>query len=599
LGNWDTVMDNRNLFLAILISIAILLGFEFLYPKPPAPVGQAAAPALTQPQSAPSTTPAAPQGTQAQMPTVPGAVPTTPVIEAANAAAMVQQTLAEQINDPARVSITSPSLTGSIALKGGRIDDLILNSYKDTLDPDSANIRLLSPRGTLNAYYAEHGWIAPTGIQVPSSDTLWSANRKVLDPANPVTLTWNNGQGLTFKRIIAIDKDYMFAITQSVSNASGQAVTLNPYGLVSRWGTPETTGLYILHEGPVGVFDKTLSEVDYSDLQSDGEQTFPSTGGWLGFTDKYWLTALIPDQTSTVNGRMLYSKTGVIEKYQSDFVGAAIIAQPGTTIQSTTHFFAGAKEVSVLDAYAQQYAIDNFDLAIDFGIFYFLTKPIFYAMNWLHSHVGNFGVAILLLTVGIKLVLFPLANKSYVSMSRMKKLQPEVKKLQERFKEDKMRLNQEMMAMYKKEKANPAAGCLPIIVQIPIFFALYKVLLITIEMRQAPFFGWIQDLSVRDPASVWTLFGLVPWDHLAVIPLPLDIGVWPIIMGFTMWFQQRLNPQPTDPIQAKVFFYLPFVFTFLLSSFSAGLVIYWAWNNTLSIMQQWFIMKRMGVKIGN
>jgi YidC/Oxa1 family membrane protein insertase len=391
----------------------------------------------------------------------------------------------------------------------------------------------------------------------------------------------------------------MFSISQSVTNASGSEVTLNPYGLVSRWGTPEVSGLYILHEGPIGVFDKVLSEVDYSDLQSDGEQSFPSTGGWLGFTDKYWLTALIPDQSAAVNSRMLYSKTGVIEKYQSDFVGSAFVIQPGTTTQTTSHFFAGAKKVTVLDSYAQQYSIDNFDLAIDFGIFYFLTKPIFYAMNWLYHYVGNFGIAILLLTVGIKLVLFPLANKSYVSMSRMKKLQPEVKKLQERFKEDKMRLNQEMMALYKKEKANPAAGCLPILVQIPIFFALYKVLLITIEMRQAPFFGWIQDLSVRDPLSVWTLFGLAPWDHLAVIPMPLDIGVWPIIMGFTMWFQQRLNPQPTDPIQAKVFFYLPFLFTFLLSSFSAGLVIYWAWNNTLSILQQWFIMKRMGVKIGN
>lgn len=593
-------MDNRNLLLAIVISIAILVGFEFLYPKTPQPVDQATA--VTEPQaagSAPSQG-SAPQPAvgQAQMPTIPGAVPSTPQIEAAQAAQAAAQTVSELINNPARVSITSPSVTGSIALRGARIDDLILNNYKETLDDNSANIRLLTPRGAENAYYAEHGWIAPKGVAVPSTDTLWTADRTVLDPVTPVTLTWDNGQGLLFKRTIALDKNYMFSITQSVTNTTNSAITMNPYGLVSRWGTPDISGLYILHEGPLGVFEKVLEEVDYSDLQDEGQMTFPSTGGWLGFTDKYWLTALVPDQNATVNARMLYSKTGIIEKYQSDFVGEAVVVQPGANAQSTTHFFAGAKRVKLLDGYGEQYGIENFDLAIDFGVFYFLTKPIFYGLNMVYDVVGNFGVAILLLTVAIKLVLFPLANKSYVSMSKMKKLQPEVKKLQDRFKDDKMRLNQEMMALYKKEKANPAAGCLPIIVQIPIFFALYKCLLVTIEMRQAPFFGWIQDLSVRDPASIWTGFGLIPWDHLAVIPVPLDIGIWPIIMGFTMWFQQRLNPQPTDPVQAKVFFYLPFIFTFMLASFSAGLVIYWAWNNALSIAQQWFIMKRMGVKIG-
>ncbi|PHS74718.1 MAG: membrane protein insertase YidC [Rhodospirillaceae bacterium] len=591
-------MDNRNLFLAIVISVVILLGFEFFYPKPPvqqAAVTEQAASAGSAPTQA-----SAPQASanQSQIPTVPGAVPSTPKIQAAMAAAAVVDNITTLLNDPARVSITTPSVTGSISLRGGRIDDLILNAYTETLDANSPKIRLLTPRGAQNAYYAEHGWIAPQGVAVPSTDTLWKADRTVLDPHTPVNLTWDNGQGLTFKRTISIDKDYMFTITQSVANATNTALTMNPYGLVSRWGTPETSGLYILHEGPLGVFEQTLEEVDYSDLQDDGQMSFPSVGGWVGFTDKYWLTALVPDQKAKINARMLYSKTGMIEKYQSDFVGEAMVVQPGGSAVSTTHFFAGAKKITVLDQYVDQYGIENFDLAIDFGIFYFLTKPIFYAMNWLYSYIGNFGVAILLLTVGIKAVLFPLANKSYTSMSRMKKLQPEVKKLQERFKDDKMRLNQEMMALYKREKANPAAGCLPILVQIPIFFALYKVLLVTIEMRQAPFFGWIQDLSVRDPASIWTLFGLIEWDHLAVIPMPLDIGVWPIIMGFTMWLQQRLNPQPTDPIQAKVFFYLPFIFTFLLASFSAGLVIYWAWNNTLSILQQWAIMKRMGVKAG-
>ncbi len=585
-------MDNRNLLLAIVISVVILVGFDFFNPKAPPPPAQVATTSTT-PTAA--NTPQMPAGT---MPTAPGTPQTAAAAAAAAAAAPGFKSVAELVADRARVSITSPSVTGSLSLKGARIDDLILNGYNETLDENSSKIRILSPRGTNNAYYAEHGWVAPAGVKVPDGDTLWSANRTVLSPESPVTLTWDNGEGLTFTRTIAVDKDFMFSVAQRVTNNSGTAVVLHPYALVSRWGTPETSGLYVLHEGPLGVFDATLDELSYSDLQDEGEVAVPSTGGWLGFTDKYWLTTLIPDQTAAVNTRMIYSKTDNVDKYQADFVGAEINVQPGGVGETSSHFFAGAKVVSLLDGYAENLGIVNFDLAIDFGILYFLTKPIFYAIDYIYGVVGNFGVAILLLTVGIKAVLFPLANKSYVSMTRMKKLQPEVKKLQERFKEDKPRLNQEMMALYKKEKANPAAGCLPILVQIPIFFALYKVLMGTIEMRHAPFFGWIQDLSARDPASVWTGFGLFPWDHLSLIPVPLDIGIWPIIMGFTMWLQQRLNPAPVDPIQAKLFFYLPFVFTFMLASFSAGLVIYWAWNNILSIAQQWTIMRRMGVKAG-
>ncbi|HEY9080638.1 membrane protein insertase YidC [Magnetovibrio sp.] len=585
-------MDNRNLILAIVLSVAILLGFETLFPSaPPQPANVATTTGQPSPDAPPSTAPqmpAAPQST-AQ----PGVAPMSdvPVVDAT-------QSIEQILGQGARVSITSPSVTGSIALKGGRIDDLILNGYNETLDKDSAKIRLLKPRGTEDAYYAEYGWVGQN-VKLPGNDTVWSADKGVLSPAAPVTLSWDNGQGLIFKRIIEIDKDFMFTITQRVENHSAQPVTLSPYGLVTRWGTPQGSGLYILHEGPLGVFDGTLKEVGYDDVQSDGEMKIPTTGGWLGFTDKYWLTALIPDQAKAVNTRMLYSKSGVIEKYQSDFAGQQMDVQPGASAENTSRFFAGAKRVTLLDSYAENLGIVNFDLAVDFGMFYFLTKPIFYGLHYLHGVLGNFGIAILLLTVAIKAVLFPLANKSYVAMSKMKKLQPEIKKLQERFKEDKMRLNQEMMALYKKEKANPAAGCLPILVQIPIFFALYKVLLVTIEMRHAPFFGWIQDLSAKDPASVWTLFGLVDWNYLAYIPGPIDIGIWPIIMGFTMWLQQRLNPQPTDPVQAKVFMYLPFIFTFLLASFSAGLVIYWAWNNTLSILQQWLIMRRMGVKVGD
>ncbi|MCR4378407.1 MAG: membrane protein insertase YidC [Rhodospirillales bacterium] len=579
-------MDNRNLILAIVLSVAILFGFEMLFPKAP---------------SAPETAAVQTQGVAtdatAPVPLLEGSTPAAPNAPQVEEVA-AEKTIQELITAGPRIAITSPSVTGSISLTGGRIDDLILNGYSETLDESSPKIRLLTPRGALDAYWAEYGWIG-ANVKLPNANTVWSADKTVLSPGNPVTLTWDNGEGLTFTRTIDLDKDFMFTVTQRVTNASAAAVTLNPFGLLSRGGTPTVSGLYILHEGPLGVFNGTLKEVDYSDLMEDGPTTTASTGGWIGFTDKYWLTALIPDQATEVNTRMLYTKTGLVEKYQADFVGAATTVAPGASVESTTRLFAGAKRVALLDSYAADLGIVNFDLAIDFGWLYFLTKPIFYALHWLYGVVGNFGIAILGLTIAIKLVLFPLANKSYVSMSKMKKLGPQVKALQAQFKDDKMRLNQEMMALYKKEKANPAAGCLPMLVQIPIFFALYKVLLVTIEMRHAPFYGWIQDLSARDPLSVWTLFGLIPWDHLSIIPVPMDIGVWPLVMGFTMWLQMRLNPQPTDPIQAKMFMYLPFIFTFLLANFSAGLVIYWAWNNTLSILQQWVIMKRMGVKVGN
>ena len=578
-------MDNRNLILAVVLSVAILFGFELLYPKSPQPTSGAETtetvaggdPTLPQPaapaQQGPGTAPSVGQVTE------------------------TIKSVETLIGETARVSITSPSLTGSISLKGGRIDDLILNGYNEDIEDGSPKIRLLSPRGSENAYYAEYGWHGEN-ITLPDANTVWTADRTVLDPNNPVTLTWDNGQGLTFKRTIAIDADFMFSVNQSVENNSAQAVSLYPYARIVRWGTPEVSGLYILHEGPLGVFDGTLNEVDYEDLQSDKDMPYATTGGWIGFTDKYWLTALVPDQAQAVNAGLRYNQAPLADMYQADFASAITTVQPGGATEMNSRFFAGAKRVTLLDRYQEELGIVNFDLAVDFGWFYFLTKPIFYALHWLHGIVGNFGIAILVLTVAIKLALFPLANKSYVAMSKMKKLQPEMKKLQERFKEDKTRLNQEMMALYKREKANPAAGCLPILVQIPVFFALYKVLLVTIEMRHAPFFGWVQDLSAPDPASIWTAFGLIPWAHADYIPQMIDIGIWPIIMGVTMWMQMRLNPQPADPIQAKVFMYLPFIFTFLLAQFAAGLVIYWAWNNTLSIAQQWVIMRRMGVKIG-
>ena len=452
----------------------------------------------------------------------------------------------------------------------------------------------MAPKGSNQAYYVQHGWVATQGsegVTLPKGDTLWAADRDTLSPGQPVTLSWTSPEGVVFEKTISLDENYAFTMTQRVTNPGASALGLHTYGLVSRRGTPEVTGFYILHEGLLGVFDGTLEEVDYDDLQETGSIRQDSTGGWIGITDKYWLAALIPDQNAQVSSRFLHTLDGAVDRYQVDYLSPAVAVPAGGSIESTAHVFAGAKEINVIDQYEAELGVENFDLSIDFGWFYFLTKPLFYGLLWINSHVGNLGVAILLLTVAIKLVFFPLANKSYVSMSKMKKLQPEMLKLRERYGEDKMKLNQEMMALYKREGANPASGCLPILVQIPVFFALYKVLFVTIEMRHAPFFGWIKDLSAPDPTSLFNLFGLIPWDP----PSFLVIGIWPLIMGASMYLQQKLNPQPTDPIQAKIFLWMPIVFTFLLAGFPAGLVVYWAWNNTLSIAQQWVIMRRMGV----
>jgi YidC/Oxa1 family membrane protein insertase len=430
-------------------------------------------------------------------------------------------------------------------------------------------------------------------VPVPGPTTRWTANNDSLTQEQPVTLTWDNGEGLIFKRTFAVDEHYMFTMRQSVESKRDEAVSLMPYGLITRFGTPPTSGFFILYEGPLGVFNGTLEEVSYKDLQEKGVITHHTTGGWIGITDKYWLSALAPDQEQPITARFVFQRAAGTNQYQVDYVGAQQSLVPGGVIESETRLFAGAKVVTLIDRYEAKYGIKRFDLAIDWGWFYFLTRPVFYALNWLHGLVGNFGIAILLLTVAIKLVFFPLANKSYKAMSQMRKLQPEMQKLRERFADDKMRLNQEMMALYKREKVNPASGCLPIIIQIPVFFALYKVLFVTIEMRHAPFYGWIRDLSAPDPTSVFNAFGLIPWSP----PEFLMIGAWPLIMGVTMWMQQKLNPQPPDPIQAKLFMILPVVFTFMLAHFPAGLVIYWTWNNLLSILQQWVIMKRMGVKI--
>ncbi len=583
------MIDNKNMVLAVILSIAILVGFEMYFTKTrPVPTD-----GLAQSEQA-RTKPGAPEAPTDQAVPIPsappqqgGAIPTAPGLPAAVEGSSRKAIL----ENGSRIRINTPRLHGSIALTGGRMDDLTLADYRETLDADSPEIVLLIPKGTKNAYYAEFGWVAETGQPVPDANTPWKADRKTLSPETPVTLTWDNGKGLKFSRTFAIDDQYMFTITQTVKNTGADAATLYPYGLISRRGTPEVSGFYIIHEGLMGVANNTLSEIDYDDLQEKKQIKNTATGGWIGITDKYWMTALVPDQKIKVNSRFFYRKDSGDDLYQVDYLSAAVTVARGQTVQAENRLFAGAKEVTVMDAYNDELGIDRFDLTIDFGWFYFLTKPIFYALLYINNIVMNFGVSIILLTLAIKIVFFPLANKSYTSMSKMKKLAPQMKTLRERFADDKTRLNKEMMELYKREKVNPAAGCLPIIIQIPVFFSLYKVLFVNIEMRQAPFFGWIKDLSVADPTSLFNLFGLIPWTP----PDFLMVGIWPLIMGASMFLQQKLNPQPTDPMQAKIFLFLPLMFTFLLARFPAGLVIYWAVNNVLSMAQQWVIMRRMGI----
>ena len=581
--------ENRNVVVAVLLSILIVVGFEWYSAKtrPPTPALPATtaqpAPPATTAQSGQPVAPGQPQiGAPAQTPAMPGA-PTPPGATAAAAAAPARTV--------PRIAVETPTLKGTVALEGARLDDLVFTQYFDQPAGKGKPERLFVPKGDKNAYYAQFGWVAVDGAAVPGPDTLWIADKSTLTPDQPVTLSWDNGQGLKFALILAVDKNYVFTVTGRVVNAGAKPATLHAYGLLARSGTPHTSDIYILHEGPLGIFDKALKETTYADLRKKGSEEQKAQGGWAGITDKYWLAAMVPDQKATATHRFLYRKDGAEDRYQVDYLQDATVLAPGATAESKTYLFAGAKKLGLLDDYGDKLGIPRFDLAIDFGWFYFLTKPMFYALIWLNQHLGNFGFAIMALTVGIKLLFYPLANKSYVAMSKMKKLQPDLLKMRERFGDDKVRLNQEMMALYKREQVNPAAGCLPILVQIPVFFALYKVLYVTIEMRHAPFFGWIVDLSAPDPTTIFNLFGLIPWTP----PIFLMVGVWPLIMGVTMWFQQKMNPAPADPIQAKMFMYLPLIFTYMLASFPAGLVIYWAWNNVLSMAQQWSIMKRMGV----
>ncbi|HEY7690201.1 MAG TPA: membrane protein insertase YidC, partial [Dongiaceae bacterium] len=501
-------MDQRNLIIAMVLMGMIWLGyFTFFAPQTPIP------------EQAPQATEQTQQPAQTQAGTVPGATATAQPATMDRAGALVQSS---------RVRIESPRISGSIALKGGRIDDVVLEDYRVTVDPRSAKVVLLSPAGAPDAYFAETGWFGE-GVKVPDPESLWQADRDVLTPETPVTLTWNNGAGLLFTRTIALDSNYMFTVTERVQNMGAASVTLRPFARVSRTGTPKLEGFYILHEGFVGIIQNELKEADYSELQEEGVRKFESTGGWVGITDKYWLAAVIGPNDQQIEADYVHTLQNNLDVYQADYAASEVTAAPGGSAEATSRIFAGAKEVKLLAKYAEA-GIPRFEFAVDWGWFRFLTKPIFWVLDWLYTAVGNFGIAILILTVIVKLIFFPLANKSYRAMSKMKKLTPQMQALRERFPDDKARLNQEMMALYKKEKVNPAAGCLPIIVQIPVFFALYKVLFITIEMRHAPFYGWIKDLSAPDPTTVLNLFGLLPYTvpHLGFFHI-FSIGVWPII----------------------------------------------------------------------
>lgn len=585
------------MILAIVLSAAVLLGWQYFFALPQVErQKQEAAQKQAQQQT---------QQVQPQQPSGGGATPAPANKPGAPQSGMPQPgsvTRAQALAASPRVAIDTPFVKGSVALKGARIDDVSLATYHETVDPKSPIIELLSPSGSPHPFYAEFGWVngKDGNAKLPDANTVWTADSKSpLTPEHPLTLTWDNGEGLVFKRVIAIDNRYMFTVIDSVENKSGNPVTLYKYGLVSRHGMPAVQGYYLLHEGPVGVLGEgKLFEPSYKDVEKPMERV-KSEGGWLGITDKYWAAALIPDQSATTNAKFSASNVGGVKNYQADFLREPMTVAPGGQISAKTQLFAGAKEVALVDRYEKELGIKRFDLLIDWGWFYFITKPLFKIIDFFYRFFGNFGIAILLVTVLVKLVFFPLANKSYASMAKMKMVQPQMQALREKYPDDKVKQQQELMEIYKREKINPVAGCLPIVIQIPVFFALYKVLFVTIEMRHAPFYGWIKDLSAPDPTNIFNLFGLLPFDPttLPVFGHYLHLGVWPLIMGCTMWAQMKMNPSPPDPTQKMIFAWMPLVFTFMLAGFSAGLVIYWAWNNTLSVLQQGVIMKRNGAKI--
>ena len=584
--------QNKNLILATALSFLVILVWFVLFPPPDTAVQD-------------------PNATQQSEPLPSDASPT-PIAEAP--AVVTTGEAAPSPVDPGadtpRVPIETARVSGSISLLGGRIDDLSLNDYRETLEPGADIVKLLSAAGDPHAYYALFGWAPGSGLEldhVPGANTVWSlAGGETLTPDTPVVLIWDNGAGLTFRREIAIDEDYLFSISQSVENTGAGTVSLAPYGILARHGEPVgLKNFFILHEGLMTMADGELTETDYSDMpdfeysQREGaraEVTQVSENGWIGFTDHYWMTTLIPEPGSAFKAVAKYDERRDI--YQSEAVMATQTLAPGQSVEVSTQLFAGAKEWEAIRTYQNKLGIDRFLDSIDWGWFFFLTKPIFAVLHWLNGIIGNMGWSIIGLTLLIKAILFPLAFRSYVSMAKMKELQPEMEKLKERAGDDRQKLQQEMMALYKKEKVNPASGCLPILLQIPIFFSLYKVIFVTLELRHAPWFGWIRDLSAPDPSSFYNLFGILPWagPEPGSLMATIFIGILPLLLGISMWLQQKLNPAPTDPTQQMIFAWMPWVFMFMLGSFASGLVVYWIANNTITFIQQYVIMRSQGYK---
>ncbi len=606
-------MDKKNLIITIVLSALIMVGWQYFYEMPrmkqqqAIQAQQAAQQKLEQPAAQ-----TAPSGGQS------GAASTAPAGAGAGA---VLKTREEALAQSPRTAIDTPRIHGSIALKGGRLDDLVLKDYRETVDPTSPEVVLLSPSGGPEGHFAEAGFTsADAGVKLPSYDTVWQSDGGTLTIDHPVTLSWDNGAGLVFKRTFSVDQNYLFTVAQTVENKGAGPVSVVPYSRVVEFGLPKDYAALAIREGLIAVLDGTLqgggffsNPWDYKAIHTHavdhpgdaGIYKVDSTGGWVGITSKYWLVASVIPHDAKVSARAFYDPK--LDSFQGDFTGEAQTVAPGATGSFTSQIFAGAKEIHVLADYRDRLGIPLFDRAIDFGLFWFVAKPLFLVLDAIYGvlkhlgPIGNFGVAILCLTVLVRLCLFPLANKSYASMNKMKTLQPKMAELKEKYGDDKQRMNTETMALYKREKVNPAAGCLPILVQFPVFLALYKVLSVTIEMRHAHFFGWIKDLSAPDPTSILNLFGLLPWTPADFIHVPLiggivafiSIGVFPIVMGFTMWAQMRMNPTPPDPVQARMFALMPFIFTFMLAHNTVGLVIYWAWNNTLSILQQRYILKKL------
>jgi YidC/Oxa1 family membrane protein insertase len=598
--------DSKNLILAMALSLVVIVGWNHFFG---APKNQQLRPAQSQTEQLNPTGPSRTTGNPAEQAAAgqsaagglgqPGGSPLAPP---------TQINRADALAESPRIVVDTKSLFGTIALKGARLDDIALKNYRETTDPKSPNIVLLSPSGAPDAYFIDLNYIAPQGValDLPKSDTLWKADGQRLTETTPVTLTYDNGKGLVFKRKISVDDSYMFTVADTVENKGKEPVTLFPDASSTRQGLPKTSGYAVLHEGFIGVIgaDQPSSEMTYPAIAKEpgNSKVLPADkfaqGGWLGFTDKYWATAIIPDQNESYKG-WFREFPGLQPQYQADVFAEAKTIAPGASLDMSTRVFAGAKESKVLEHYQNDLGVKKFDMLIDWGWFHFITRPMFWLLEEIYKLVGNFGVSIVITTLIVKGLFFPLANKSYLSMAKMKELQPRLKALQEKYPDDKARQQQEVMELYKREKINPVSGCLPVVLQIPVFFSLYKVLFVAIEMRQAPFFGWIKDLAAPDPTNVFNLFGLLPIDptQLPVFGHFLHLGVWPLIMGVSMWVQMKMNPEPADPVQKTMFAWMPVIFTFMLGSFPAGLVIYWTWNNFLSVLQQSLIMKKAGVKI--